>query len=548
MVAVGAVLNSGSNAMRRLYTRVAGMGRWPGRALAFVLGFAAVFSMPPVYQIYVLVPAMVGLLWLSAAQPTRWRAFVIGWWFGAGFFAAGLYWTSFALLVDAEKFAWLVPFAIFGFAFGLGLFCAVAALMAHLMPGGLTAKALTLVGAWTLLEWLRSWIFTGLPWNPLGSVWVFSDTLSQGAAVVGALGLSFLTAFVATAPGALVDRNRGGALLVAASWLMVLALALGGQHRLANAAQGSVPDVRLRLVQPLIPQNEKWQAERRAVNMAIQLDLSTHAPLPGEPAPTHVIWAETAAPFFIADHAQWRAIVGQSAPPGGLMIIGAPRILPSPLPLGAQDDQGLKVANSLLAIDGAGNIRATFDKFHLVPFGEYVPLSEWLPLERITQGVGAFTAGPGPQTLDLEGLPPVSPLICYEIIFPSTITDGTGRAQWVLNLTNDAWYGKTAGPHQHFVSARLRAIEQGLPVVRVASTGISAIVDAYGRVQASLALGEKGFVDGDLPKPATRTSVYVRYGDGLALMLALGALLLGFVLGRVWGWEQNNFNADMDGH
>ena len=547
MNTVGAVLGSGSNAMRRLYARVAGLGRWSGRALAFVLGFVAVFSMPPVYQIYVLFPAMVGLLWLSAAQPTRWRAFVIGWWFGAGFFAAGLYWTSFALLVDAEKFAWLVPFAIFGFAFGLGLFTAVAALATHAMPGGLSAKALTLVGAWTLLEWLRSWIFTGLPWNPLGSVWMFSDTLSQGAAVVGALGLSFLTAFVATAPGALVDRNRWGAALVAASGVMVVALALGGQHRLANATQGSVPDVRLRLVQPLIPQSQKWQVERRAENMAIQLDLSTHAPLPGEPAPTHVIWAETAAPFFIADFAQWRQVVGASAPRGGLMIIGAPRIL-NPEAIGSNEPQNLKVTNSLLAIDGAGDIRATFDKFHLVPFGEYVPLSEWLPLERITQGVGAFTAGPGPQTLDLEGLPPVSPLICYEIIFPSTVTDGTGRAQWILNLTNDAWYGKTAGPHQHFVSARLRAIEQGLPVVRVASTGISAIVDAYGRVRQSLALGEKGFVDGDLPKPTARTSPYARYGDGPALVLALGTLVLGFVLGRVLGRGQNNFNGDIDRH
>jgi len=541
--AVGAALDSGLNAVRRLQARVAGLGRWSARALAFALGFVAVFSMPPVYQVYVLVPALVGLLWLSAAQPTGWRAFVVGWWFGAGFFAAGLYWVSFALLVDAEKFAWLVPFAIFGFAFGLGLFCAASALAVYRMPGGLAAKALTLAGSWTLLEWLRSWIFTGLPWNPLGSVWLFSDTLAQGAAVVGTLGLSFLTAFAAAAPGALADHGRRGVALVAVAGAMVLALGLGGQHRLANATSGSVPDVRLRLVQANIAQSEKWQAAMRAANMATQLELSAHAPSPGEPQPTHVIWAETAAPFFIAESPQWRELVGRSAPTGGLMIIGAPRIVSAQAEGGAGQDQGLKVANSLLAIDGAGDIRATFDKFHLVPFGEYVPLSEWLPLERITQGVGAFTPGPGPQTLDLQGLPPVSPLICYEIIFPGAVTDGTGRAEWLLNLTNDAWYGKTAGPHQHFVSTRLRAIEQGLPVVRVAGTGISAIVDAYGRVRESLALGEKGFIDGDLPKPAARQTVYAQYGDAPALMLAILALVLGFVLGR----GPNNYCVDIVG-
>ena len=522
----------------RVERRVAGLGRWPGRGVAFVLGVLAVFSMPPLYQVYLLVPAFTGLLWLSAAQPTRWRAFAVGWWFGAGFFAAGLYWVSFALLVDAEKFAWLMPFAIFGFAFGLGLFCAVAALAAHMTPGSLTAKALALAGAWTVLEWVRTWLFTGFPWNPLGSVWLFSDTLAQGAAVVGTLGLSLLAVLAATAPGALVardkDQGQGGAALLGVAVALVAVLGVGGQQRLANATNEIVPDVRLRLVQPNIRQAEKWQADRREDHMLNQLDLSTQPPAPGEPAPTHVIWSETSAPFFIANHTAWRRYVGASAPPGGLMIIGAPRVVPSDEKAG-DGKEDLKVANSLLAIDGTGEIRATYDKFHLVPFGEYVPLSDWLPLERITQGAGAFTPGPGPQTLDLEGLPPVSPLICYEIIFPGAVTDGRGRAAWILNLTNDAWYGKTAGPHQHFVSARLRAIEQGVPVVRVAGSGISGIVDAYGRVRVRLALGEKGFVDGDLPKPSARSSVYARFGDGPALVLAVLALAAGFVLGRRHG-------------
>lgn len=528
-------LDGEPNFVRRLHACVASLGRWRGRWAAFVLGFVAIFSMPPVYQIYMLVPAFSGWLWLTAAQPTRWRAFAIGWWFGAGFFTAGLYWVSFALLVDAQKFAWLMPLSIGGFAFGLGLFCAVASLATYSTPGGLAPKALVLIGMWTVLEWMRTWIFTGFPWNPLGSVWMFSPTLSQGASVVGTLGLSFITAFAATVPGVLAESAQTGrrrfsfvsvnSVLLSLAAAMILALFVGGAYRLSQATDDVVPGVRLRLVQPNIKQADKWVPELRAEHMANQLDLSTRPPKPGDPKPTHVIWAETSAPFFIANSAAWLRRVGAAAPPGGLMIIGAPRLVS---PEGSQD---FKVANSLLAVDSGGVVRATYDKFHLVPFGEYVPLADWLPLDRITEGVGSFTPGPGPQTLDLEGLPPVSPLICYEIIFPEHVTDGTGRAQWLLNITNDAWYGKTAGPHQHFVSARLRAIEQGLPVVRVAGTGISAIVDAYGRVRENLALGEKGFVDGDLPRPAKGVLLYARFGDGPALVLAVLALAGGFVLG-----------------
>lgn len=514
--------------VRRLQARVQSLGCWPGRILAFVLGFLAVFAMPPLYQVYLLVPAFSGLLWLIAAQPTRWRAFAVGWWFGAGFFTAGLYWVSFALLVDADKFAWLVPIAVFGFAFGLGLFCAVLAWLVHATPGDdLTAKALVLATVWTLLEWTRTWLFTGFPWNPLGSTWMFSDTLAQGASVVGTLGLSLLAVLAAVVPATLAARGRSGSWLLLGVGGFILALAAGGEYRLADVTTEVVPNVRLRLVQANIQQAEKWDPEQRQHHMNAQLDLSTQPPLAGDQPPTHVIWGETAAPFFVANNDAWMGRIGASAPRGGLMILGAPRWV------GGDQANGIEVANSLLAVDQNSVVQATYDKFHLVPFGEYVPLSQWLPLDRITQGAGAFTPGPGPQTLTLLGLPPVSPLICYEIIFPAQVTDGTGRAQWLLNLTNDGWYGKTAGPHQHFVSARLRAIEQGLPVVRVAGTGISGIIDAYGRVQMSLPLGEKGFIDGNLPKPAARPVLYARWGDLPALMLCFTILLAGLGLGRL---------------
>jgi len=518
--------------LQTLHARIGALAPWRARGLAFVLGFAAVFAMPPLYQIYLLIPAFSGLLWLVAGASSRWRAFVVGWWFGAGFFTAGLYWVSFALLVDAAKFAWLVPFAVFGFAFGLGLFGAVAAWCVRAVPSGLAGRALLLAAMWVFLEWVRAWLFTGFPWNPLGSVWAFSDTFMQGASVVGVFGMSLLAALLATLPGALTatppETKRLGLILNAGVLVVVAGAWLGGQQRLAAATDTTVPDVRLRLVQPNIPQAQKWRPELREGHMMNQVTLAVAPPIAGDPKPTHVIWAETSAPFFIGTHKPWLRLVGASTPSGGLTLLGAPRVVAGALADGAT----LNVANSLLAIDDVGQVTATYDKFHLVPFGEYVPLQDWLPLERITQGLGSFVAGPGPTTLDLKGLPPVSPLICYEIIFPGQVTDQQNRAQWILNLTNDGWYGRTAGPHQHFVSARLRAVEEGLPVVRVAGTGISGIIDAYGRVMQRLELDEKSFIDGDLPLPSQNLTVFAQFGNTVPLALVILVALGGVIVAR----------------
>ncbi|MCW8914278.1 MAG: apolipoprotein N-acyltransferase [Magnetovibrio sp.] len=500
--------------------------------MAFVLGLLAVFAMPPIYQIYLLIPAFSGLLWMAVDAPTRWKAFVVGWWFGAGFFTGGLYWVSFALLVDAEKFAWLMPIAIFGFAFGLGLFVALNTLVVRMIPGDLTAKAMVLAGTWVLLEWIRSWIFTGLPWNPLGSVWAFADAPLQVTWLVGVFGLSLFTALLAVMPGTFGQasqnnnpQDNGPIRLLIASVAAMGVVWVGGSYRLADATDAVVDGVRLRLIQPNIPQNEKWKPELRQRNIMAQVDLALSPPKVGEPTPTHIIWAETSAPFFIENSPEWRRLIGAATPKGGLTILGAPRVLPD-----ASDDGSFKVANALLALDDKGRVTDTYDKFHLVPFGEYVPLSDWLPLDKITQGQGAFTPGPGLQTLNLKGLPPVSPLICYEVIFPGAVVNPDDnldrRAQWLLNLTNDAWYGATAGPHQHFVSARLRAVEEGLPAVRVAFTGISGIVDAYGRTQSIRALGEKGFVDGGLPIAVKAIGPYSQYGDVIPVLMALLTLLL----------------------
>lgn len=511
----------------RLQVWVQGLSRWRARGLGFVLGFVAIFAMPPVYQIYLLVPAFSGLLWLSAAAETRWRAFVVGWWFGAGYFAASLYWVAFALLVEADKFAWMIPFAILGIAFGVGLIGALAAWAVRAFPGSLSTRAVFLAGVWTILEWVRAWLFTGLPWNPVGSVWAVSDAMVQNAWLVGVFGLSLFTVLAAASFGALTQRTADGkrpAKPIVIGALLVLLAGMGfGQYRLATAQRGDVDGVRLRLVQSGIPQADKWKRDLRERNMMTQIDLALAPPHAGEPAPTHVIWAETAAPFFIENSPEWRRLVGASTPKGGLTLLGAPRAF-------AAEDGSVQVANAMLALDERGRVVDHFDKFHLVPFGEYVPLPDWLPIEKITQGRGAFTPGPGPRTVTLDGLPPVGPLICYEVIFPGEVTESAQRPSWLLNLTNDGWYAHTAGPHQHFVAARLRAVEEGLPTVRVAFTGISAIIDAYGRVEKSLGLGKKGFIDGNLPQKTERVGPFARWGNTVPM-----ALSLVLVLGAVWG-------------
>ncbi|MCB2100899.1 MAG: apolipoprotein N-acyltransferase, partial [Rhodobacterales bacterium] len=430
--------------------RVAGMRGWRRRGLAAGLGALACLALPPAHVLPVLVPAFTGLVWLLDGATDRRAAFGAGWWFGFGYFSLGFYWIGAAMLVEAEKFAWMIPFAVFGVAGVEALFTGLAGLAAWMavralgvLGGGAPtgpARVLLLAAAWGAGEWLRSWAFTGFPWNPVGAVWVVSDAMAQVAALVGVYGLGMVTVAAAAMPAVLGDGGAGrrswGPVAVMAG-LLVLAWG-GGALRLAGATDATVPGVRLRLVQPDIPQRLKWQADLRAGHIRRQVDMSLAPPADGDPAPTHVIWGETMVPAFLDRDESARALVAQAVPPGGLVLAGAPR---------APDTGGpFRVWNSLLAVDGAGRVVATYDKAHLVPFGEYVPFRSILPIDKITAGRGDFSAGPGPRAVDLPGLPPVGPQICYEIIFPGRVV-GDRRPAWLLNITNDSWFGRTAGPY-----------------------------------------------------------------------------------------------------
>lgn len=522
--------------------RLQALSGWRRLGVAFVLGLLSVAAQPPLNVLAILVVTLPCLVWLldGTGEPSRkdWRraraAAAIGWWFGFGYFLAGLFWIGEAFLVDAETFGWLLPFAVTGLPAGLALFSATAFAAARCFWGVGYRRTLVLAFAWAIAEWLRGHVFTGFPWNLPGQVVTTSDALMQSAALFGPYGLTLLVLVVFLSPAAYDPRARPpredfGAREEGVWRPAVLSFAFlgliwfGGAVRLAAADTTWVEGVTLRLIQPNVEQAEKWKPENRQEILGLFLRMSDEPTEEGG-QPTHIIWPESALPFLIDREPVIRSIISRMLAPGGVLLLGAVRGEPDP----SRSDASLaRFYNSLHVIGPDGVIRATYDKAHLVPFGEYLPfqsLLEAIGLQQLTQTRGGYRSGPGPVSLEVPGTPPVSPLICYEIIFPGAIV-GPQRPGWIVNVTNDAWFGGSAGPYQHLAQARLRAIEQGLAVARAANTGISAMIDPYGRLLATVSLGRTGHIDTRLPI-ALAPPVYARMGDWVFVVLLGGVLLL----------------------
>lgn len=507
--------------------------RWYRSLVAVSLGVMAVAALPPFYVIPVLWLSFAGLALLLMSTKSWHQAAVEGWLFGLGWFGGGLYWIGYAFLVDAERYAFLMPIAVVGVAAGMALYSALSKVIFYLVLKRFRTAPVVLIPAfaasWVLGEWLRSWVLTGFPWNPLASVWGYSPTMMQSAAWVGSLGLGFLTAMVFIAPVLILKSTPGPAsrlvVKILAVSMILPVLWIAGSWRASDGSGLQTHDgIVLRLVQPAIPQALKWHPDLRQQHVLRQMAMSKRTAGPFGP-PTHVIWAETNVPYLLDPDSTLPAMLAAAVPARGSLIFGAPR----------RDAAG-DAYNSLFVINDNGKLTATFDKFHLVPYGEYVPLRAYMPFEKLTAGRGDFTPGPGPVTLHNEGLPPFAAIICYEVIFSGHVVDPADRPAWILNITNDAWFGPSTGPRQHLVQAQLRAIEEGLPVVRVANTGISAVVDAYGRVRNRLELDEQGIVDAPLPLPLPPT-VFAIYGQSTSLffilIVILGSLLSQYVAGRI---------------
>ncbi|MBV8936020.1 MAG: apolipoprotein N-acyltransferase [Alphaproteobacteria bacterium] len=518
----------------RLARYLAGTAGWRRYGLAFLLGICASAALPPVDLTPMILVAFTGLIWLDDGSVGPWGSFRLGYVFGFGFFVSGLYWIAAAMFVDIASFWWLVPVAALGLPAAFALYIGAALLATNLAVTYLrlpaAARIFAFAVAWTIAECVRGHAFTGLPWNLIGYVWSGgfpgAILMLQSVSVVGIYGLSFLTVLTASLPALLgatslapLSRTRRCAPAIAAG-LFVAVPSLLGAIRLA-ATPTVETGVFLRVVQPSIPQTMKWDPAAAQHNFRLLLDLSSARTTRKLAA---VLWPEAATPFLLGRDAYHRREAAGVVPEHGYLITGAVRTNPPP-------DRLTQVWNSVEAVDENADIVARYDKAHLVPFGEYVPLRDVLPLQKITPGTLDYSAGPGPRTIDLPGLPPFAPLICYEVIFPGAIVDEHDRPAWILNVTNDAWYGRSSGPYQHFAIARTRAVEEGLPLVRVANNGVSGIVDEVGRVVARIDLDTVGYADLPLPAVAVAPTLYARYGDWLLLaLLCLGLLPVAFRL------------------
>lgn len=507
---------------------------WRRYAVALVSGAASTLALEPYGFLPVLFLTIPVFIWLldGVGEPTRsrrrrtmQRAALIGWWFGFGYFLLGFYWVGNAFLVDAEKFAFLLPLAVTLLPAGLALFTAATAAIARLFWFRGYRRVAILAVVWTTFEWLRGHVLTGFPWNLIGeSLAASSDALMQVAALVGAYGLSFIVLLITGAVATIDVRgasvtHRLDREIFAAPAIALAGLALiwiGGSARLSSAEVDLTGGTEIRIVHPNTPFVKDWDSEERLLTVIGQLLRMSAEPTAERPEGlrpgTIVIWPENAVPVLLAREPYVLGAIGRMLPEGGHLIVGSNRGEPEP------DGPANRLRifyNSLYVVNDKGEIVETYDKHHLVPFGEYVPLRHLLGrlgLQQIVQFQGSFETGPGPRTLMRQGLPPVSPLICYEVIFADEVVARGERPAWFVNITNDAWFGVSAGPFQHFSQVRLRAVEQGLPIARAANSGISALVDPYGRVLASRPLDRQGVIDAVLPAPLAPT-LYARLGD-----------------------------------
>ena len=500
-----------------------GWRRW---LIAFAVGALSALAMAPFNAWPILFLTFPTLVWLIDGAGTG-RAAAAGWWFGFGYFLAGLYWIGYAFLVDAPTFGWLLPIAVIGLPAALAVYTALGVALARMLWTRGALRILALAAALTVSEWLRGHLLTGFPWNAFGYALTAPLALAQAASLVGIWGLTFIAIAVFAAPAILTDDSSE----TRRPWLP-LALAIGvlaalggfGALRLARTPTRLVDGVHLRIMQPNLQQDVRFNYAAKQEVMNRYVALSDRAPGPqshGLRDTTHLIWPESSFPFFLMREADALEQITRLLQQGTMLITGAMRLADPDNPANSG------VYNSIYVIDHDGSVAAVYDKVHLVPFGEYLPfehLLERLGLQELTEQRGGFLAGDRHRPIAIPGAPLALPLICYEIIFPGDAAPSGTRPGWIVNLTNDGWFGISTGPYQHFQQARLSAIEDGLPLARAANTGISAVVDPLGRIINSLPLGREGVLDAPLPRPIGVT-IYARVGDAPAAIMIVIALI-----------------------
>jgi len=511
---------------------------WKRAGIALLAGALSAFAMAPFNAWPVLFLTFPVMVWLTdGAGAGRWRgvpaAAMAGWWFGLGYFVPGLYWIGEAFLVDASTFAWLLPFAILGLPAYLALFTAFGFALARLLWTKDASRVIALAASLTIAEWLRGHVLTGFPWNTFGYALTEPLALAQTASLIGIWGLTFVSIAIFASPAALIDgSSRGRKPWLAPTIAVAVLVAMGvvGAIRLHRQPTRMVANVKLRIMQPNLQQDDRFNYSAKADVMQKYLSLSDRASGPestGVRDANILIWPESAFPFFLTREADAMAQIAGLLPKGTTLITGSVRAPDMP--------PGMRITrayNSIYVIDHDGNVLSVYDKLHLVPFGEFLPFQDWMEkigFVQLTKVQGGFIPGTRRRSMDIPNAPRALPLICYEAIFPGDVVARDDRPGWIVNLTNDGWFGISTGPYQHLQQARLRAIEQGLPLVRAANTGISAVIDPMGRIVARLGLGLEGVLDSNLPS-AIPPTIYARVGDIPAAAIVILALI--FVVRR----------------
>ena len=539
---------------------------WPRRLVAFVAGAVGALALAPIGFGPALIVPMVVAVWLldgsceqvpSSGLRIVWPgmgslrlAFGAGWWLGFGYFVAGFWWLSAAFLIDPE-FTWALPLGVLGLPALLAFFPAVGLAIARLLWAPGASRILALAIGLGVSEWARGHLFTGFPWNPFGMGLGGTLVTAQLASLIGLDGLTLVTVALCAAPATLVDGPGLGRAGRRRRWvptgiaLALLAVIVGyGTLRLARRPPSDAAGTLVRIVQPGLRPDKEFSPENKdaIVGHYIALSRQDDAAKGVKLADvTMLVWPESAFPFILTRDPQALSTIGAALPPKTILVTGAAR--EEDVPAGHGHEARSDYYNSIQVIASGGTIVDSYDKIHLVPFGEYLPFSALLTrfgLRNFVAIPGGFEAGEIRHALVIPGMPPAVPLLCYEAIFPGAVqvTPGgstTTRPRFLLNLTNDGWFGQTSGPYQHFAQARLRTIEEGLPMIRGAATGISAIIDPYGRVREALPLGPEGIIDGPLPG-AIPAPVFARRGGAALIMVWMSTLWI-LILLRAFRWH-----------
>ncbi len=522
---------------------------WKRYLAAFAAGLLSAFSLAPFDFFPVLFVTIPSFIWLmdgvyADGKNGRIAAirtpFLTGWWFGFGFFLMGFWWVGSAFLIEAENFVWALPFAVLLLPTGLAIFWGVAGVIARILWSDHWARCFAFAFAFGALEYIRGFLFTGLPWNTPGYAAMFIPALMQSASVIGLYGVTLLTFLVCALPltalatPAELSRSRTLPLVLAGG--LILAHAGFGIFRLSQHPTEYIDEISFRLIQPDIDQGAKMDPASDEATVKSYLDLSTSTSPSGKAGlegTRYLIWPESAFPFLLTERRDVLSAIGDILPDGTQLITGAMRAEPGI----AGNPYGI-VYNSMFLIADNGEIVEAADKTHLVPFGEYLPYQsalEAMGLEQLTRLRGGFEAGAERKLLAQSSAYPFLPLICYEIIFSGEVRPKRNPAvepKWIVNLTNDGWFGYTPGPYQHLRQAVVRAVETGLPLVRVANTGKSVVTDPVGRILQELKLGEKGVIDSRLPK-SVESTIFDRFGH-IPFYFLLGlSLIVGLTVRRV---------------